>query len=223
MFWCTSVQDFCTSNTVTRGIPYKTELKMACWRDDRRPFPNSSPRWFYAYLDNGQEGWLWSEQVGGQVSTPSCNTINWINVSDFAIGHLGTVRASLAERLLWSGWDGYWSGDCPKFTQLAWLPFGGHVRAGSTGTAYDIYKIYRDNVGMPKSRPPRGALVFWGPTPGNSAGHIAISLGNWMAVGTTGLDPQRTPVAAYGIIDGSHPNYLGWVMPQAPTVPPNPS
>src|SRR5205085_12513939 len=66
MFWCTSVQPFCTQNTVTSGIPQGTSLAMVCWLDDRAPFPGSSPRWFYSYLDNGQEGYLWAPQVANQ-------------------------------------------------------------------------------------------------------------------------------------------------------------
>jgi hypothetical protein len=220
MFWCTSTQAFC-AGPLTQGIPYGTPLTMVCWRDDRQPFPGSSPRWFYSYLDNGQEGWLWAPQVANQVTTPSCSALNWINVGDFSIGHIGQVNASPAEAAQFSAGDwapgpvGEWSGDCVKFTYLAW------GKATATGNAIDVYHYYANRGMVRTSRPPRGALVFWNLT---SLGHIAISIGNWMAVGTQGLDNQFQPISAYGILDPSRgPAYLGWAMPQPPTVPQNPS
>lgn len=113
MFSCTSVQALCAQTTVTR-IPRGTPLTMLCWRDDRAPFPGSSPRWFYAFLDNGQEGFVWSEQVRDQTpNTPNCSTVNWISVSDWAIGRIGLTRwRSVSEDgpsrpqngPEWSGW-----------------------------------------------------------------------------------------------------------------------
>lgn len=221
MFWCTSVQSFCTSNNVVRSIPYGTPLTMVCWRDDRAPFPNSSPRWFYSYLDNGQEGWLWAPQVRNQVSTPSCNTINWINVSDFVIGHIGQVYASSSEAAAFSSADwspgpiGEWSGDCIKFAYLAWN------KATARGDANAVYDYYARRGMIRTSRPPRGALVFWNLS---AQGHVAVSLGNWMAVGTQGVDNQFKPISAYGILDpGRGSAYRGWAMPQPPTVRQNPS
>jgi hypothetical protein len=103
-------------------------MRMVCWRDDRQPFPGSSPRWFYAVLDNGQEGFVWEPQVARQVNTPRCSTVNWLNVSDWAIGRMGSTQ-------LWSSQaDGpsrpdnqgsYWSGFCPAFASNAWKVAGG--------------------------------------------------------------------------------------------------
>jgi hypothetical protein len=222
IFWCTSAsQSLCTGTTVT-SVAGGTPVNLVCWRDDRSPFPNSSPRWFYAYLDNGIEGWLWAPQVGGQSTTPWCNNINWIKVADFAINHLGQVSASSSEASQFSSADwapgpyGEWSGDCAKFVYLAWN------KATATGNAVDIYNYYnaRGMVHRYPSRPPRGALVFWNLT---SLGHVAISNGNWQAIGTQGVDGQGMQIAQYPVLDSRASAYLGWAMPQSPAVPQNPS
>jgi hypothetical protein len=214
MFWCTSTQAFCTQNTVTT-IPQNTALTMVCWRDDREPFPNSSNRWFYAWLDNGQEGYVWAPQVKNQTpNTPNCSTINWILSADWAIGHIGQRNAKTP--------TGYWSGYCATFTNDAWN--GQDYQPGPDGTAAQIYQYYKGigAVHNYPSRPPRGAFVFF-PTL-SSQGHIALSLGNWQAVGTQGLEGQSLPVIEFQVLSGSYGStYAGWAMPQHPTVPQDPS
>jgi hypothetical protein len=208
MFWCTSTQGFCAQTTVTQRIPQNTPLKMVCWRDDRAPFPGSSPRWFYVYLDNGQEGYLWAPQVANQTpGTPNCSTINWINVADWAIGHLNQTSTSLTP-------SGYWAGYCATFTFNAWN--GQTVR----GDAIVQYRYYADRGMVHPGRPPRGALVWFNLS---SYGHVAISIGNWQVVGTQGFSNSQ-PTAAYGVLSGSYgAAYLGWTMPQVPTTTQNPS
>jgi hypothetical protein len=220
MFWCTSSQALCTNTkiiTVSGGTP----ITMVCWRDERAPFPNSSPRWFYVYLENGIEGYMWAPQIAYQTSTPACNTINWVNTTDWSVGHLGQTYASPAEAAQftkpdWSpGPVGEWQGDCAKFVYLAW---GKHT---ATGNAIDIYHQYLSArmIHTFPSRPPRGALVFFNRT---SFGHVAISIGNWQAVGTQGLDNQ-VPINTIGTYNVNTPDYLGWAMPLTPTVPQDPS
>jgi hypothetical protein len=231
MFWCTSTQPFCVQNTVTRGIPQNTPVQMVCWRDDRDPFnTNGKSRWFYSLLGNGQEGYLWSAQVGGQTTTPPCSDFNWVNVSDFGIGHIGTTRASDSEARFFSNADWaipadssgaghWWSDNCAKFAWLAW-----HIAGGSdmhTGpTAQQISRTYS----LAGGRPPRGALVFFSLNNSSGPGHVGVSLGNWQFVGTTGLgtDPANSPVAVRGVLD-SGLGYLGWVYPGTPKTPFNPS
>lgn len=220
MFWCTSSQTLCTSTTVTT-IPRNTPLKMVCWRDDRNVWGGSgTSRWFYALLDNGQEGFVWSDQIASQTpNTPSCNGINWIQVSDFAIGHMGQTHASSSESASFSaaGWRpgpvGEWQGDCIKFAYLAW------GKQTLIGNAIAVYRSYRDRGMVHPGRPPRGAMVFWNRT---NLGHVAISIGNWQAVGTQGLDNQ-VPIKAIDRYAVNTSDYLGWVMPVTPAVPQNPS
>ena len=218
MFWCTSRQALCTSQTVTR-VPQYTHIELKCWRDDRDPFnPNGTSRWFYSVLANGQEGYLWSAQVYGDAlvaPTPACSTVNWINVADFAIGH------DNGQITQWTSGDGpyipnrpgnYWSGWCLAFAADTWVTAGGATTRVFAGpqTAIASWNSWTkkgqyDNV----HRPPRGALVYFNWT---SAGHVAISLGNWRAVSTQGDSPQTLPIYDFSFSPAT-PGYLGWVMP----------
>jgi hypothetical protein len=229
MFWCTSKQDLCTTQTVTRNIPKDTEPHMVCWRDDRNPFdPNGTGRWFYSWLDNGQEGYLWSAQVAGQVPTPNCSNINWIRVADWAIGRdNGSYKAWRSKEQ-----DGpnspdyraggyYWSGFCLMFARDDWN-MAGNVPMASlpAGSAIKAWNTYKANGQVDVTRrPPRGAMVFfqggsWDPT----LGHVGISLGNWRVVSTDGGYWDTLPIHHFSH-SNTTPGYLGWVMPTEPTVP----
>jgi hypothetical protein len=117
---------------------------------------------------------------------------------------------------------GYWSGYCLTFASDAWAPWGGIVAPTNWNTlpnnVWDWYGANNPGARHVGSRPPRGSLVFWGTSPW----HIAISMGNWRAVGTQGNVGQRLIVSDYDI-NSSRPNYTGWIMPQNPTVPMNAS
>jgi hypothetical protein len=215
LFWCTSVQSLCANQAITT-VPGGTSATMVCWRDDRQPFPNSSSRWFYVFLDNGQEGYLWSEQVRNQTpNTPNCNTINWINVSDWAIGRIGLThwRSANQDGPYAPGRSGhYWSGWCLTFASDAWAVAGGGNLLGGA-TANDAWSLYAGQGRVDTAhRPPRGAMVFWNV---GSFGHVAISIGNWKVVGTRGDEPQTLPIADYGVDPSGQSlgTYRGWVMP----------
>lgn len=226
MFWCTSTQWLCSQTTVTR-IPQSTELTMLCWRDDRRPFGgNSSPRWFYSVLDNGQEGFVWSEQIRNQNrNTPNCSTVNWINVSDWAIGRIGltTWRSAAQDGPSRPANPGnFWSGYCLAFASNAWNVAGGSgpITGDWAIHAWDRYKS-QGRADTSRSRPPRGALVFWQNSLGY--GHVAISLGNWKVVTTDGTKPSDAlPLRDASFDPGQSPfgTYLGWVVPTS-TMPYN--
>ena len=62
---------------------------------------------------------------------------------------------------------------------------------------------------------PRGALLWWGPTPGNPYGHVALYAGSGLAIsndvtgrGTIGIVPFGWFATHWG-----HP-YLGWSAPK---------
>jgi hypothetical protein len=224
MFWCTSAQSLCTSQTVTRQIPQGTPLRMICWRDDRAPFPNASSRWFYAALDNGQEGYLWAPQVGGQVTTPNCSTVNWINVSDWVIGRDDGSQTQWRSAAL----DGpfvptrpgnYWSGWCLAFSSDAWYQAGGApTNALSYPSAISAWNSYAAQGRVDTThRPPRGAMVFFNWT---SSGHVAISLGNWRVISTQGSAPDTLPIYDFNF-GPTTAGYLGWVMPVQASLPQN--
>jgi cell wall-associated NlpC family hydrolase len=76
-----------------------------------------------------------------------------------------------------------------------------------------FWNTYSGAKNPPSDTPPAGALVFWDATPNNSAGHVAISEGNGMAVST---DERSYPgVHEMTIANRNTQGYteLGWVMP----------
>jgi len=221
LFWCTSWQALCANTKITT-VAGGTPFDLVCWRDDRDPFnPSGRSRWFYAFLDNGQEGYLWSAQVAGDTDIaprPNCNTINWINVSDWAIGRIGLTQwrsIQLDGPMPWSSGENpnnYWSGWCLGFASNAWQVAGGGGLLGGAN-ANDAWNRYAAQGRVDTAhRPPRGAMVFWNV---GQYGHVAISIGNWRVVGTQGDVPQSLPIADYGV----DPNgrslgvYRGWTVP----------
>lgn len=241
MFWCTSTQPLCTNEAIAH-VPFGTRLNMLCWVDDREVWRNSPRRWIYAYLDNGQEGFFWQPQIGGvEPATPSCApnpscpwarycSVNWITAANYAIGHLGQATYQSGDGSyiprdnpsVPAPW--HWSGFCTAFVYDAWEQWGG-VPATSHAEAADVWdwfnryqpaKVHREDAGV--TRPPRGALVFWA-SPTRSLWHVAISIGNWQAIGTTHA-ASGPKVARYDVLTSG---YTGWIMPQTPTVRLNPS
>jgi hypothetical protein len=239
LFWCTSTQPLC-SQTVVAHITAPTAVTMVCWRDDRAAWgPDSSTRWFYVLLPNGQEGYAYAPQVANQVTVQSCVPmgtwpgVNWIKVADWATGHIGAVQPTAAEvaadpiKGQW-GPDLDWSGDCVSFDLLAWKQAAGFT-IWNSGNANVIFSHYAQLGMVHPGRPPRGALVF---LPGDSSfGHVMISMGNWRAIGTQGLDSAQLPVGtgnplvlsdiSPGTPLGQYYASGGWTMPQTPTLPQN--
>lgn len=224
LFWCASTQDLCAYDTVAH-VPKGVPVSVVCWRDDRQPFPNSSSKWFYVFLDNGQEGFLWEPQVANQpLNTPSCDAVNWINVADWAIGRIGLRqwRSRQADGPFAPRRAGhYWSGWPLAFASDAWKAAGGDglPAGGSADAVWNSY-VRQGRAVTNGSRPPRGAMIFWS-TGGH--GHVAISLGNWQAVGTVGDQSRADPVRRYSVDPGDRSIGIlrGWVMPPEATAPYN--
>jgi hypothetical protein len=225
MYWCTGSLSLCGAPPYANptrpiaNVAAGTRLHMVCWRDEAQAAVGaySSPRWFYVLLTDGREGFVHSSRVGSQTATPNCSTVNWMRAADWAIAHLGQTQASPAETAQYTatswkpGPPGEWQGDCIKFANLAW------AKQTEMADANVVYERYRSRGMVRQGLPPRGALVFFNLS---SQGHVAISLGNWLAAGTRGVDNQ-TPIQATSTYAINVSSYLGWVMPQTPTVPGN--
>jgi hypothetical protein len=219
LFWCTSTQDLCQNHPLAH-ISQGTPLKMVCWVDDR------GMRWFYSYLDNGQEGYFWSAQVANQTpNTRSCNGINWLQSASFAIGHLGQTAPLPGDGP--NPQPSTWYGNCLLFAYDAWRSAGTVPAAPTTSNTYpgDVWSWYlthqRSSVHLESdgvTRPPRGAMVFWS-NPDPHFWHVAISIGNWQAIGTYHAGSPNN-VSQYGVLTAG---YTGWIMPATPTIPQNPS
>jgi surface antigen len=141
-------------------------------------------------------------------------------VSDWAIGRIGLTQWRSAQA------DGpsapqnaghYWSGWCLAFASNDWKVAGGDgmVSASSANDAWYTF-LGQGRANTSGSRPPRGALVFWDT---GTYGHVAISLGNWQAVGTRGYDGDTQPISNYGVDPTGHSlgTFRGWVMPTSNT------
>lgn len=85
---------------------------------------------------SSSQGYLWSAQVAGDTDIaphPNCNTINWINVSDWAIGRIGLTQwrsTQLDGPMPWSSGENpnnYWSAWCLGFASNAWQVAGGGI------------------------------------------------------------------------------------------------
>jgi hypothetical protein len=107
-------------------------------------------------------------------------------------------------------WDGY----CLEFVQLAYQD-GGNVDIGSADTAVDYWNSHASLQHPGDLNPPDGALVFWGPNPYTSDGHVALSIGGGTVISTAERDytgvHEFTIAARNG--DGYASSYLGWMMP----------
>lgn len=97
-----------------------------------------------------------------------------------------------------------WDGWCLKFVRGA---FQGR------SSADDAYKFYvglgQPNTGAATDKIPRGALVFFGPTPTNPYGHVAIALGGGRMIGA--LLGQLSGIQTTSITYVR--NYVGWANP----------
>lgn len=215
LFWCTKDgNSFCTQTkivTVSGGTP----VTMFCWRDDRRPFgPASSPRWFYVWLDNGIEGYIYGDQVGNQSTVRNCSNYGITLATDWALARLGTTGPAPTP-------TGRWSGYCATFAYKAWEPYGNSLTINSPFNAITWYGQYSTTGNRPgvngRSRPPRGALVWFAASAVNgNEGHVALSIGNWQMITTQGMSLDAKPIAVKGILDyeaASGSRYLGWSMP----------
>ncbi|SCL56439.1 hypothetical protein [Micromonospora chersina] len=58
-------------------LPNGTHVMMRCWRDGAAPYERTSPRWFWVTVGEGPKigwsGYVWSELVADQTSTPPCD------------------------------------------------------------------------------------------------------------------------------------------------------
>ncbi len=219
LFWCTSTQDLCQNHPLAH-VPQGTPLKMICWIEDR------GMHWFYSFLDNGQEGYFWSAQVANQTpNTRSCNGINWLQSSSFAIGHLGQTAPLPGDGP--APQPSTWYLMCTTFAYDAWRSAGTVPAAPTNANTYpgDVWNWYlvhqRSAVHLESegvTRPPRGAMVFWANS-NPQLWHVAISIGNWQAIGTYHAGSPNA-ISQYGVLTTG---YTGWIMPATPTVPQNPS
>jgi cell wall-associated NlpC family hydrolase len=113
-----------------------------------------------------------------------------------------------------------YDGLCLQFVADAYSN-GGGVSIGSADTAYDYWNNHSSAQVTDGSTPPEGALVFWGPDPWTTAGHVALSLGGGTVISSAErsyTDLHEFTIAARNS-DGYAQYYLGWMMPPGISAP----
>ena len=194
-------------------------VHMVCWQD-AVGITGKQNRWFYIQAPDGVEGFVHAAAVSGQIITPYCSKISWMNTTAWALNQDGqtTIPATAT-----SGTNAkYWSSSSWLFGYDAWKLGGGHTPVHSAATAQQTWNLYKANGATypASSTPPRGSLVFFS---GNSTGRVAVALGNgWVEIaqrtdgtdGTDGTDDTR-------ILPVTHMTIAQVGLTQVGYVPPN--
>ena len=189
-------------------VSANSSVTMVCWEKDAK-----SQMWFWINAANGS-GYVYSSYVQRQTTTPYCPNNLEFAAAEAAIARVnGSAYASTADQALFapSEWSpgpvGEWSGDCPKLPYVAWHAAGVTIPKQNAITNYNTWVSQRG--ALPKSTPPRGAVVFYNIT---QWGHTAIALGDGFLATTQGLDKGYLPnaIKSYNYFL----NYLGWVEPK---------
>jgi cell wall-associated NlpC family hydrolase len=206
-------------NDVTRNashyVTYGTTVQLVCAEWGSAVGPKANTAWDYVKVltgpNTGKYGHLNEHWLNTPVSTnqhvsgePSCTTspttaaqkaVNW------AVAHNG---------------QSFDSGYCLLFVEQAYA--AGGVNIGTGGTAAKYWSA--DPKGYTRhtsTSPAVGALVFWGATASNSAGHVGIYLGNDQVISTSSWPEKSTGTTVHewsltGRNAEGYP-YLGWMSP----------
>jgi hypothetical protein len=112
--------------------------------------------------------------------------------------------------------DNY-NGYCLQFVGDAYAN-GGGINIGNAATAVAWWNAHSSGQHPGDANPPRGALVFWGATSSNSAGHVGISLGAGNVISSesypkTTSDPNAVHIFSIAVRNKAGYPYLGWIAP----------
>lgn len=215
--WCTDVsKPQCKDSKARAVLAESSTVTMRCWFDDGAARPENpgfpaTVRYFFVESPNGT-GYLHASWVGDQSKEGYCKdkALRQYSAANWAAKHVGEKTATAFERrqLKEAGSDwaasgdgpaGEWSGDCYRFAFLAWYDAGKKALNGLR-TALRTAKRYKE-LGKLKTKgtPPVGAMIFYtGVRIGDEDfGHVAISIGNGLAVSTKGVDGAGAKVRVH--------------------------
>jgi cell wall-associated NlpC family hydrolase len=107
-----------------------------------------------------------------------------------------------------------WDGWCLQFTSDAYSQAGVDISSESstTDSAIDFFNGYTGTKNPPSTNPPVGALIFYNATADNSAGHVAISVGNGRAISSDERDNTGVHTFDIATRDQTYDD-VGWIMP----------
>lgn len=127
---------------------------------------------------------------------PYGNAPGWCSHAPRTEGAIAWASGFLGASVLPDGWSTVTA--CDHFVGLAY----GMANSGYT-TAYNHWlSLVSRGLAYGDSAVPFGALAFFGPVPGNSAGHVMLSLGNGTFI-STGTTVHYAHLADFG-------NFQGW-------------
>jgi hypothetical protein len=104
-----------------------------------------------------------------------------------------------------------YQGLCLQFVHDAYL-YGGGKNIGGAPTAVDYWNA-SGATRHTDTNPPAGALVFWGATVNNSAGHVGLSLGSGQVISSEERSYTSIHTFAISTRNAAGYPYLGWLMP----------
>jgi surface antigen len=201
-------------------VTYGTDVALICAETGSAVGPYANSAWDYVQVVSGpisgtyghlSEHWLntpvgSNQHVAGEPSCgggapppPSSSTAD--RAIAYAKGYLGSSHDS---------------GYCLAFVQEAYASAG--ISLGTGGTAANYWAV--NPKGFAKhtdTSPAVGALVFWGATPSNSAGHVGIYEGNDTVISTSSWPQSSSGTLVHEWSFSARNNagypYLGWMLP----------
>ncbi|MEO9322268.1 NlpC/P60 family protein [Nocardioides sp. C4-1] len=110
-----------------------------------------------------------------------------------------------------TSYDGY----CQRLVREAYASTGVDITAtaGDNSSAVSFWNTTNLEKHPASTDIPAGALVFWGATSTNPAGHVAIALGGDSAASTSERDNDGVHVFSLSARNAAGYEMLGWVMP----------
>lgn len=194
-------------------LGYGTNVQLNCYLTGSAVGPNNNSRWDQVTVQDdpnaGATGYL-SEHW---INTPVAGAAGEAACSGGSSSSAGQGAISWARGYL--GQD-YMAGHCLGFVMQAYSAAGLDIGGADTAALY----WSQNPKGYPSgtdTNPPVGALVFWGATSNNDAGHVGIYEGN-----DTVLSTQSWPSNAGGDVvhefslsgrNAAGYPYLGWINP----------
>jgi hypothetical protein len=195
------------------GVRVATSISVLCYQMGTGDVPGSADQmWVEASWWSGS-GW-----GSGWINEHFINDGQPINQAAPGVPPCSTGNSAEAKAIAWARQylgKNYDSGLCLLFVEQAYSAAGISIGAAPTAVGYwnGDPRGYARHPG--DKNPPVGALVFWGATKSNSAGHVGIYEGGHTVISTSSWPESGDQVHEWsfsGRNAAGYP-YLGWLLP----------
>jgi surface antigen len=202
-------------------VTYGTNVSLICGEQGSPVGPYANTAWDYVEVVSGplagahghlSEHWL-NTPVGANEHVPGEPTCGSSAPPPPPQSSAASAAIAYAKGYLGTSHD---SGLCLAFVQEAYAAAG--ITLGTGGTAANYWAVNpKGFVKHTDTNPAVGALVFWGATPSNSAGHVGIYEGNDTVISTSSWPQSSSGTKVHewsfsGRNNAGYP-YLGWMLP----------